>query len=434
MATADLSTAHDREPFLRQLDKHATPAAESDDTFGLVLVKLSHLRDINNAYGFSTGDACLETIVLRLIKTARPNDVVGHLGGGLFALLVAKPCDEALLELAINRLLDELSPPVVIGKRTLAIACRAAGGLYRDHGPTPDALLAAVENGLHETFREGRPYRLIMPRPYGRVTDDFTLLRAVEEALDKGEFNLNYQPQLNLKDHRVAGFEALLRWNHDIYAKVSPERLIPLAEKNDVIVPLTRWTFNAALRQFSELQGLPPKAKVSVNLSAQLLTHASILDIIADALAIWDVAPERLMVEITETSMMINPEASIEAVHSLRELGTCISIDDFGTGYSSLAYLERLPLDELKIDKSFVRQVASNEHDQKIVRAIIDLAHTFGMHVVAEGIEVQEAENLLLELGCDIGQGYLYSRPVTAEMLDYWLRAQPVSAPDKTTT
>ena len=431
MEPDDLPQTHGRESFLRQLEQHATPAAEGGDTFGLILVKLSHLRDINNAFGFGTGDACIDTITQRLVETGRPNDVIGHLGGGLFALLVAEPCDVALLELAINRILDRLAPAVIIGERTLAIACRAAGGLYCDHGPTPDALLAAVESGLHETFREGKPYRLIMPRPYGRVTDDFTLLHAIEEAIDKGEFTLNYQPQLTLGDHRVAGLEALLRWDHEVYAKVSPERLIPLAEKNDVIVPLTRWTFNAALRQFSELQAIPPEAKVSVNLSAQLLTHGGILDIIADALAIWDVEPQRLMVEITETSMMNNPDASVEAVHNLRALGTCISIDDFGTGYSSLAYLERLPLDELKIDKSFVHKVASNEHDQKIVRAIINLAHTFGMHVVAEGIEDQQSEDLLREFGCDIGQGYFFSHPVSADMLDYWLQSQPAQVADE---
>jgi diguanylate cyclase (GGDEF)-like protein len=417
-----------RGTFLRQLTRHTTQATAGDTSLGLVLVKLSHLRDINNAFGFGTGDGCLKTLGHRLCATVRPQDLVGHLGSGLFGLLIAEPCDNALLELAINRVLDELRPPVVVGQRTLAIACRAAGGLYRDHGPTPDDLLAAVEDGLHQTFRDGHAYRLLEPRPHGNVTDDFTLLRAVEEALDKNEFRLDYQPQVRLDDHAVAGFEALLRWERERYADISPERLIPVAERNDVIVPLTRWTFNAALRQFSELEGLPAAAKVSVNLSAPLLTHRGILDIIADALAIWGVAPHRLMVEITETSMMQNPEASIRAVHSLRELGARISIDDFGTGYSSLAYLERLPLDELKIDKSFVRKVTGNEHDRKIVRAIINLAHTFGMRVVAEGIEDQATETLLREFGCDAGQGFLYSRPVSAEMLAYWLQAQPAGA------
>ncbi len=421
-------TVSAREAFLQELKAHATPSTESDATFGLALVKLSHLRDINSAFGFGAGDACLATIGQRLLDTVRPQDRVGHLGGGLFGVLIAEPCDDALLELAINRTLDELRPPVALGERTVAIACRAAGALYRDHGPTPDALLAAVESGLHQAFREAQPYALLKPRSYGRVTDDFTLLRAVETAIERSEFALAYQPQLRLEDHRLAGFEALLRWDHPLYARVSPERLIPLAEKNDVIVPLTRWTFNAALRQFSELGDAAEEAKLSVNLSAQLLTHRGILDIISDALAIWNVAPHRLMVEITETSMMSNPEASIAAVHSLRELGTRISIDDFGTGYSSLAYLERLPLDELKVDKSFVRKVTQNEHDQKIVRAIVDLAHTFGMRVVAEGIEDVASESLLRRFGCDIGQGYLFSRPLSAEMLDHWLHAQPSAA------
>ncbi len=417
-----------REAFLQELARHATPEAEGEQTFGLILTKLSHLRDINQAFGFTTGDACLESIAARLGRIARPKDMVGRLGGGMFALLLNDPCDEALLELAVNRLLDVLAAPVDVGTRTLTIACRAAGGLYRDHGPTPDALLGAVEDGLHQTFRKGKPYLLLKPRHEAPATDDFTLLREVEAAIDNGELTLHYQPQLDLREHRVAGFEALLRWHHPVFGQVSPERVIPLAEKNEVIVPLTRWTINTALREFKELRGLPDQVKVSLNLSAPLLTDRSILDLISDALAIWDVDPARLMVEITETSMMSNPEASVAAVQSLRELGVCISIDDFGTGYSSLAYLAQLPLDELKIDKSFVTQVTSSDHDRKIVRAIVDLAHNFGLRVVAEGVEDTDVEQLIIEHGCDVGQGYLYSRPVPLEMLDYWLHAQPATA------
>ncbi len=417
-----------REAFLQELARHATPEAEGEQTFGLILAKLSHLRDINQAFGFTTGDACLESIAARLGRIARPKDLVGRLGGGMFALLLNDPCDEALLELAVNRLLDVLAAPVDVGTRTLTIACRAAGGLYRDHGPTPDALLGAVEDGLHQTFRKGKPYLLLKPRHEAPATDDFTLLREVEAAIDNGELTLHYQPQLDLREHRVAGFEALLRWHHPVFGQVSPERVIPLAEKNEVIVPLTRWTINTALREFKELRGLPDQVKVSLNLSAPLLTDRSILDLISDALAIWDVDPARLMVEITETSMMSNPEASVAAVHSLRELGVRISIDDFGTGYSSLAYLAQLPLDELKIDKSFVTQVTSSDHDRKIVRAIVDLAHNFGLRVVAEGVEDTDVEQLIIEHGCDVGQGYLYSRPVPLEMLDYWLHAQPATA------
>ncbi len=417
-----------REAFLQELARHATPEAEGEQTFGLILAKLSHLRDINQAFGFTTGDACLESIATRLGRIARPKDMVGRLGGGMFALLLNDPCDEALLELAVNRLLDVLAAPVDVGTRTLTIACRAAGGLYRDHGPTPDALLGAVEDGLHQTFRKGKPYLLLKPRHEAPATDDFTLLREVEAAIDNGELTLHYQPQLDLREHRVAGFEALLRWHHPVFGQVSPERVIPLAEKNEVIVPLTRWTINTALREFKELRGLPDQVKVSLNLSAPLLTDRSILDLISDALAIWDVDPARLMIEITETSMMSNPEASVAAVHSLRELGVRISIDDFGTGYSSLAYLAQLPLDELKIDKSFVTQVTSSDHDRKIVRAIVDLAHNFGLRVVAEGVEDTDVEQLIIEHGCDVGQGYLYSRPVPLEMLDYWLHAQPATA------
>ncbi len=417
-----------REAFLQELARHATPEAEGEQTFGLILAKLSHLRDINQAFGFTTGDACLESIATRIGRIARPRDLVGRLGGGMFALLLNDPCDEALLELAVNRLLDVLAAPVDVGTRTLTIACRAAGGLYRDHGPTPDALLGAVEDGLHQTFRKGKPYLLLKPRHEAPATDDFTLLREVEAAIDNGELTLHYQPQLDLREHRVAGFEALLRWHHPVFGQVSPERVIPLAEKNEVIVPLTRWTINTALREFKELRGLPDQVKVSLNLSAPLLTDRSILDLISDALAIWDVDPGRLMIEITETSMMSNPEASVAAVHSLRELGVRISIDDFGTGYSSLAYLAQLPLDELKIDKSFVTQVTSSDHDRKIVRAIVDLAHNFGLRVVAEGVEDTDVEQLIIEHGCDVGQGYLYSRPVPLEMLDYWLHAQPATA------
>lgn len=410
-----------REAFLQELARHATPEAEGEQTFGLILTKLSHLRDINQAFGFTTGDACLESIAARLGRIARPKDLVGRLGGGMFALLLNDPCDEALLELAVNRLLDVLAAPVDVGTRTLTIACRAAGGLYRDHGPTPDALLGAVEDGLHQTFRKGKPYLLLKPRHEAPATDDFTLLREVEAAIDNGELTLHYQPQLDLREHRVAGFEALLRWHHPVFGQVSPERVIPLAEKNEVIVPLTRWTINTALREFKELRGLPDQVKVSLNLSAPLLTDRSILDLISDALAIWDVDPARLMVEITETSMMSNPEASVAAVHSLRELGVRISIDDFGTGYSSLAYFKNIPATELKIDRSFVSRMLDNPGDRRIVQTVIDLAHNFGLKVVAEGIENAETQAALVAMGCDIAQGYHYSKPLSHDDLCAWL-------------
>jgi len=408
----------DRDTFLACLGERA---AESATPFGLLVFKLGHLRQINHSYGYGIGDLCLVTCCQRLQEAARSCDIVGHLGGDQFALLVAAPCDEALLELAVNRMFEAINRPLKTGSRAINLSVRAAGILHQPPGHGGDLLLSAAEAALHEVILHAEAYRLVCATHDSLHSDDYTVLQSIGEALENDEFEIYLQPQVHLDDGSISGFEALLRWNNEAMGSITRDRFITLAERDEVIFPLTRWTFNTALREYRTLVGAGNRAKLSINLSTVLLTDTGLQDIISDALAIWGVAPQRLTVEITETAMMINPDESIAAVERLHALGTGISIDDFGTGYSSLAYLEQLPVSELKIDKSFVRRVTDNPHDRRIVQAIIELAHTFEMEVVAEGIETEATAELLRQLGCDIGQGYYFCEPLPPVQLRDWL-------------
>ena len=402
---------------------------EHEAPFGLLVFKLGHLRQINHTYGYAVGDLCLVTCRQRLREAARPRDVVGHLGGDLFGLLVAPPCDDALLELAVNWVLERVNRPLRAGERTVGLALRAGGVLQRPDGHGSDPVLGAAESALHDAVRHAEPYRLTGPGHAAPWHSDYSVLESIGKALENDEFEVYLQPQVALDDGRLSGFEALLRWHNEQMGTITRDRFISLAERDEVIFPLTRWTFNTALREFKALVGPDSPARLSVNLSAALLTDSGLLDIIGDALAIWGVDPRRLTVEITEVSVMDNPEESIAAVERLHALGSAISVDDFGTGYSSLAYLERLPASELKIDKSFVGRVTESDHDRRIVQAIVELAHTFDMAVVAEGVENEATAGLLRDLGCDIGQGYLFCEPRPPAALRDWLAGRPGGTP-----
>jgi EAL domain-containing protein (putative c-di-GMP-specific phosphodiesterase class I) len=247
------------------------------------------------------------------------------------------------------------------------------------------------------------------------------LRKDLHMAIERDELQLYYQPKVRLDTGQVCGAEALMRWHSPARGWVPPDEFIPIAEKSDLIEPLSFWSINAALRQCSICRQHYDCLSVAVNLSAVILHHPYLVDILMRAMNIWGTQPGRLILEVTESAMMRDPAASMRTLQTLHDAGITISIDDFGTGYSSLAYLKRLPIDELKIDKSFVLNMHNDAGDEKIVRAIVDLSHNLGVKVVAEGIETQEAYDKLTAMGCDYGQGFLIAKPMSADKIMEWM-------------
>ena len=243
----------------------------------------------------------------------------------------------------------------------------------------------------------------------------------IQRALEDDEFSLHCQPKIDLRDRKLYGGESLIRWNSKKYGSINTQYFIDILEGSSFLMPVTNWVLNVALRQCLRFQDSFPGFSVAVNLSPSLLTNHNIVDVVSNAASIWSVDPAHLILEVTEGAMMINPRKSMEILNEFHELGFGVSIDDFGTGYSSLAYLKDLPANEIKIDKSFVMNMASDAKDASIVKAAIDLAHALGLKIVAEGVEDENTLELLSEMGCDYAQGYYMAKPMPYEELISWM-------------
>jgi EAL domain-containing protein (putative c-di-GMP-specific phosphodiesterase class I) len=291
-------------------------------------------------------------------------------------------------------------------------------------------LLQAADVALHDAQRTDSGYRVydqaLMERELARAD----LKGKLKVALDNSDLTLHYQPQIDLQRGMVSGCEALVRWNHRNQGWIRPDLFIPVAEQSDLIDSLTYWSINVALREWFEYCGARAEgASVSVNLSAKLLHSTEIVELVRQAMSIWGAGPGMLVLEVTESAMMVDPNAALDTLKALNDMGVTISIDDFGTGYSSLSYLKKLPVEELKIDKSFVMHMAEDKQDRKIVQAVIDMAHNLDIRVVAEGIENQQSLDMLIGMGCDYGQGYYIARPMALVDLPPWLDNSVWSVP-----
>jgi len=293
--------------------------------------------------------------------------------------------------------------------------------LYPDLVDGRESMLKAADSALMDARESGKRFSL-----YDSALREDRLIYAdlrarLHTALNNNDLQLFYQPQINMRDGTVSGYEALVRWQHAELGWIGPDRFIPVAESSGLIENLTYWSFNVALRECAAFCRAGSGVTVSINLSAKLLGSREIVDLLERAINIWGFDPALLVLEVTESAMMADPDAALDILTLLHDMGVTLSIDDFGTGYSSLDYLKRLPVSELKIDKSFVLNMADDWQDRKIVRSIIDLAHNLDMQVVAEGIENQSVFNALADLGCDIGQGFHMARPMPVSALPLWL-------------
>jgi EAL domain-containing protein (putative c-di-GMP-specific phosphodiesterase class I) len=260
------------------------------------------------------------------------------------------------------------------------------------------------------------------PTQDDRLTDE-KLEQDLESSISSSELELQYQPKANLNTQHMTGAEALVRWHHPELGILGPGRFMPVAENCRMLLPVTLWTLNTALHQATEIRSRFPSFRIAVNLSAKLLDDPDLVEIVNQALRTWDTEPQYLVLEITESAMMRNPAACMKNLERLNDLGVHLSIDDFGTGYSSFSYLKRMPVRELKIDQSFIRNILDNNNDAQIVQAIINLGRQFNLRVVAEGIESRAVLDRLIEMGCEYGQGYLIARPLDFKQLLRWIEA-----------
>jgi diguanylate cyclase (GGDEF)-like protein len=410
-----------RTDFIAALDDALHEHEQQGTTLAVVLLNITGFRSINAIYGYSTADRILQKMAERMESIRRQQDLAGRIGVDEFAVALLDLKSPHLAELAANKIITSLSDICLDDGCPIDIKLHAGIAVFPEHGSTSDALLQQADRAM---FTARETYQDFQVADNSQRLDDSSsgLVRELEHAIKRSELELYYQPKVDLQKHRLFGAEALIRWNNPERGFIGPDQFIPLAEYNGLIFPLTLWSLNTALRQGVEIRRLWPDFMMAVNLSASTLAEIELVELVSRALRTWDTEPDRLMIEVTESAVMKNPEASIATLQGLRELGIWLSIDDFGTGYSSFGYLKRLPVHELKIDQTFVRGMATDVNDGRIVQTMINLGHNFELSVIAEGIEDEETLYQLKSMGCHHGQGYYIGKPMTREKFLNWIR------------
>ena len=409
-----------RADFIAALDEALHEHQQQDTTLAVVLLNIKGFRTINSIYGYSAADRILQQMADRIESVRRQQDLAGHIGVDEFAVALLNLKSPHLAELAANKIITSLGE-ICLDDIPIDIKLHAGIAVFPEHGSTSDALLQQADRAIYTARETYQDYQMADSSLQPDASNS-GLVRELEHAITKSELELYYQPKVDLQHKRLYGAEALIRWNSPDRGFIGPDEFIPLAEDNGLIFPLTLWSLNTALRQSVEIRRLWPDFRMAVNLSASTLAEIELIELVKRALRTWDTKPDRLMIEVTESAVMKNPEASIETLRGLRELGVRLSIDDFGTGYSSFGYLKQLPVHELKIDQSFVKGMASDVNDGRIVQTMINLGENFELSVIAEGIEDEETLYQLTSMGCNHGQGYYIGRPMDREKFMDWVR------------
>jgi diguanylate cyclase (GGDEF)-like protein len=393
-------------------------------TLVLAVLDLNRFKIVNDTLGHQAGDALLQKVGVRLCKTLRGSDFVARLGGDEFAIIVPDATAAEGEEL-VARIVSILSAPFEIEGHLVEISAAVGLALYPTQATDVTTLLSHADIAMYVAKRATVGYALYDVNHDPHSSSGLMLESGLRKAITENELVLHYQPKIDFATRRVDDVEALVRWNHPTLGLLSPDAFIPMAEQSGSILPLTRWVLETALQQMNVWQSGGLDIRVAINLSTRTLGDPALPRLIEELLQQHAVPPGRLTLEITETALMADVDATRLILTELGALGVMISVDDFGTGYSSLAYLAQLPVNELKIDKAFVMAMHANEKDAAIVRWINGLGHILGMRVVAEGVETAEALETLNAMGCDLAQGYHLSRPLPANELGLWMLNSP---------
>ncbi|MGH3770395.1 MAG: putative bifunctional diguanylate cyclase/phosphodiesterase [Pseudonocardiaceae bacterium] len=410
-----------REAATEVLHRDSTPCA-------VIVIELGLLSSVNDALGHVWSDRVVLGAAERFRRTLPDQALTARLAGDTFAALLPRACAHRALQVA-EQVQATLSEPYAVDK--LAVECSPVVGVaLTGVEPTRDAdtLLQRADVALRAARGGGEVLRSYLPSMGQALLRRFQLVTQFRPALDTGRVDVHFQPQVALSTRQVIGVEALVRWHHPEFGMLDPEEFVTLVETTGLIGPLTDYVLDRSLAQCRTWLDRGLSLSVAVNLSVRNLADTGFPDRVTDALARYRVPAELLSFELTESAVMSDPERALPVLRELHGLGVRIAVDDFGTGYSSLAYLRRLPVDEVKIDKSFVLGLASDLGDLAVVQAIIDLGHSLGLIVVAEGVEQDATRDQLVRLGCDVAQGFLISRPLGPERFDAWLTARTVRA------
>jgi diguanylate cyclase (GGDEF)-like protein len=402
-------------------------ARRSGSRAAVILLDVDRFKEINDSLGHHTGDLVLYEVGRRLTETLRVSDTVARLSGDEFALLLPRLDDDLSAAAAAAKVREALAVPLAVDGLDVEMEATAGIALYPDHGEDPESLLRHAEVAMYNAKESHSGYEL-----YASARDEFSpsrlrLVGELRSGITRNELELHYQPKVRLSDKTVVGVEALVRWQHPEHGLMAPDEFIPLAEHTGLIRPLTLQVIATALDQCAQWRKDGLELGIAVNLSPRNLLDPDLPRQIKQLLDERNIPPNLLELEITENTIMADPKRAREVLMRLDAMRVWLAVDDFGTGYSSLSYLKQLPVTTLKVDRSFVMSMESDEDDAVIVRSTIALGRNLGLRVVAEGVESESALNELRDLGCDFAQGFHLSRPLPADELEAWVRERALT-------
>ncbi|MEE8058074.1 MAG: EAL domain-containing protein [Pseudomonadales bacterium] len=411
-----------RRLFRNRLEYVINNLSRENNSLGLILLDLDHFKNINDSLGHDSGDSLLTIVAERLQLCVRASDTVARLGGDEFAVILPGINTSLAVSHIAQKILDTLKTPIILKETEIRLTTSAGITMAPDDSVNAETLVKNADLALYRAKDQGRDnYQFFTTEMNTKLINHLNLIEDLRHAIHREEFNLVFQPQIDISKGNLVGVEALIRWSHKTRGFVSPMEFIPAAEETGLIIPLGRWVINAAcfqLKALCDAKLLDDKAVMAVNLSVKQFQDEELVEFIYSKLQEFDIKPSRFEIEITETVLMENLDEALTKLEALKNLGILISIDDFGTGYSSLGYLKRLPVNIVKVDRSFVMDIPQDKDDMEITAAIIAMAHSLRYEVIAEGIETVEQLKFLEECGCNYGQGYFFSKPLAPAQLE----------------
>jgi len=420
--TDSLTGLPNRALFYDRLEQATYLTKRGDTEFILFMLDLDRFKYVNDTLGHHIGDKLLQEIAKRLQTTMRKSDTIARLGGDEFAAILSGVHSVESAEIIAKKIISLVSEPVIIDNHNLTVG--ASIGIVRSpqDGDDNNQLMQRADMAMYHAKNNRQGYTFYESNLDQHSFIQLNLENDLRTAIQKQQLQLYYQPKIDIKTGRICAVEALVRWQHASRGFLTPDHFIPLAEQTGLIHQLTQWVLNTALSQCARWHRDLIPIEVAVNLSARSLEDGQLVRSVSEALNHCGLEPQWLTLELTESAVMANPNKAMEMLTKLHRMGVKISVDDFGTGYSSLAYLKKLPVSDIKIDKSFVMDMNRDNNDAVIVRSTIDLAHNMGLGVIAEGVESKEVLDMLVKLGCDVAQGYYFCKPQDVDSIQDWLQ------------
>lgn len=414
-----------RTRFRKQVEEAVATGKRDQRPVALLLMDLERFKDVNDTLGHTRGDMLLHQVGMRLRGALFTPDIVARLGGDEFGILLPRLAATEDVKLVIKKIQDFLQAPFMIDGIPIAVEASIGVATVPEHATDADTLLQHADIAMYRAKRMASGYAVYSPKYNAHSPERLGLMAELRDAIERNQLLLHFQPKVEIRTGFTVGTEALVRWQHPRLGLLMPDKFISAVEYTGLMKPLTRWVLSNALNHCQTASDEGIHLRVSVNLSARSLHDPKLPKMIEKAIQAAGAEPRQLTLEITESAIMLDPGHAEETLATLRDMGVWLSIDDFGTGYTSLASIKHLPVNEIKIDKSFILGMLTNREDMTIVRSVIDLGHHLGLRVVGEGVETKEIFDALAALGCDEAQGYLISKPQACEPLKSWFLTSP---------